>query len=94
MEDNVLIGDPIDRHQNQSQNFEETNTRTNQQQNIVEIEAYSASDYDGIGVGGASKEGTDDKYDEFETTLWFRQIFPLLLIFRKLSFSLIVVFRT
>ena len=56
MEENALAGDPIDRHQHQSQDFEETNTdnSTNQQHNIVDVEASSASDSEGGAVGGAA----------------------------------------
>ena len=54
------------------QNVEQTNTdtRTNQQYNIVEIESSFASDHDCIYVGGAVLEGTSDTDDEVDPTLW------------------------
>ena len=56
-EDNQLTVDPIDRHQHQSQIFEETgfDTRTDQKQNIVDIEASSSIDSQGSAVNKASK---------------------------------------
>ena len=92
LEENQLPGEPIDIYQHQSQNVEETdtNTITNQQHNIVEIEVYYASDYEGSAVGVAAQEVTADTEDKIETTLWFNKIIPLLL--RKVSLSFIVVF--
>ena len=96
LEDNTFAGDPIYRHQHHSQNVEDTNNdnRTNQQQNIVDIEASSASDSEGSDFGGATKEGTADADNEVESTSWFRKTFPLLLLFRKASLLFIVVFIT
>ena len=96
MEEDALTGDRVERHQHPSQNVEETDTNTssNQQHNIVDIESYFASDYEGSYVGGASLEGAYDKDDDDETTLWFRKIIPLLILFRKVSLSFIAVFIT
>ena len=62
LEENESTGYLIDRHQNQSKNIEETNTDTssNQQEDIVEIEPTSGSDSEGIYVVGAALEGTTD----------------------------------
>ena len=56
MEYNALTGDQIARHQYQSQNVEETDsdTITNQQHNIVDIEVSSDSDSEGSYVGGSA----------------------------------------
>ena len=94
--ENALTGDPIGRHHHQSQNFEEadTNISTNQQHNIVDIEAYFASDYEVSAVGGSSIEGTSDTEDVVEPTLWFGKILPLLSFFRKVSLLFIFLFGT
>ena len=94
MEDNLLTGYPIDKHQNQSPNVEgtDTNTSTNQQQDIVEIEKISGSDSEGSAIRGDSYEGTDDADDEVEPVLWLIDIIPLLLLFQKVSIPFIVVF--
>ena len=75
-----MTGDTIDRHQNQSPNVEETNTdtRTNKQQDIVDIELTYGSDYNGSDVVGADQEGTADTENEVDPTLWFSNILPLL----------------
>ena len=85
MGENSLTGDRIYRHQHQSQNVEETNTNTstNPQHNIVDIEAYFASDNEGSAVGGASLEGTADTDVEVDPTLRLRKNHPLLLLFSK-----------
>ena len=56
MEENTLTSDLIDRHHHQSQNVEETdsNTSTNQQHNIVEIETSSDSDPEGSSFVGSA----------------------------------------
>ena len=93
-EENGLTGDPIDRHQHQSQNVEQndTDTSTNQQHNIVEIEASSANDSEGSSIGEAAIEGTADTDDEVDPTLWFSKI--ILLLFQKVSILFISVFGT
>ena len=55
MEDKTLIGDPIDRHQNQLSNVEDTNdnARTDQKQYIFEIESTSGIDDEESDFGGA-----------------------------------------
>ena len=96
LEENVLAGDPSDRYQHESPNGEETdtNTSTNQQQDIVEIKLTAGSDFEGGAVGRAAQEVTADTYEEVDPTLWFRKILPLLIFFRKFSVSFIVVFVT
>ena len=64
-----MTGDPIDRHQNQSQIFEETNTSTNQQHNVTDIEAYFDNDSEGSAVGVAAMEFTYDTNDEVYPTI-------------------------
>ena len=51
----MLTRDPIDRHQHQIKNIEDTNTdtSTNQKHNIVDIEESSAINSEGSSVGGA-----------------------------------------
>ena len=94
MEENFLTGDLADRHHNESPNVEETNTdtRTNQQHDIVDIEPTSGSDFEVSSVGGAAQEVTYDTDDEVKPTLWLGSILPLLL-FQKGSLSFVVVFR-
>ena len=95
-EEIFLIGEPINRHHHQSQNVRDTYTDiiTNQKQNIVEIKAYSTSDYEVSAVDGAAQESTSDTDDDVDPTLCFRKILPLLLIIRKASLSFIVFSRT
>ena len=91
-----MTGDPLDRHHRQPPNVEgtNTNTSTNQQQDIVEIKTTSGSNHEGIAVGGAAREGTSDKDEVFESTLWLRNILPILLLFQEVSILFIVVFGT
>ena len=79
LEENELIGYLIDRHQHQSPNVEKTNTDTssNQQEDIVEIKPTSGSDYEGISVSGAALEGTADTEEKFDTSLWFSKFLSL-----------------
>ena len=95
MEENFLTGDLVDRHHNELPNVEETNTdtRTNQQHDIVDIEPTSGSDFEVSSVGGDAQEVTYDIDDEVEPTFWLRSILPLLL-FQKVSILFVVVFRT
>ena len=83
MEENVLTGHPFNKHQYQSPNVEETNTNTstNWQQNIVEIEPTSDSDSEGSAAGGSAQGGTADIENEVDPTLCFSNIIPLLLHF-------------
>ena len=69
----MLTGDPIDKHHNQSLNFEETDTdtSTNQQNNIFEIEASYDSDSEGSDDGGSALGGTSDTGDKVDPTLCF-----------------------
>ena len=96
MDKNSLTGDPLDRHHRQPPNVEgtNTNTSTNQQQDIVEIKLTAGSDFEGGAVGKAAQEVTADTYEEVDPTLWFRNIIPLLLLFCKVNQFFIVVFRT
>ena len=91
-----MTGDPIDRQQHQSQFFDETDTdtSTNQQHNIVDIEASFTSDSEGIAIGGSALEGTADTDNEGDPTLLFNKVLPLFLLFRKVSLLFIVVFGT
>ena len=52
----MLTVEPIDRYQNQSSNVEDidTNTSTNNQNNIVDIKPTCGGDSEGIAVGGAN----------------------------------------
>ena len=95
-EENALTGDPIDRHQHKSLNVEQndTDTSTNQQHNIVEIEASSASDSNCSAVDVSDLEGTSDTNDEVDPIFWLSRILLLLLIFRKASLQFIVVLVT
>ena len=92
----MLTGEPIDRHHHQSPNVEDNNTNTssNQKQDIFDIELESGSDYEVIDVGGASQEGTYGTDDEVDTVLCFGNILPLVFFFCKANFLFIVVFRT
>ena len=85
LEQITQTGDPIDRQNNLSQSFDETDTdtSTNQQNNIVDIEAFFTSYSEGSAVGGAALEGTADTYNEGDTKLWFSKVLPLLLLFGK-----------
>ena len=80
-------GHNLQTHQHLSSNIEytDTNTRTNQQQDIVDIKPTSGSDYWSSAIGRATQEGTDDTAKEVYPTLCFNKILPLLLLFRKVS---------
>ena len=90
-----MEGYSIDIHQHQSPNVEDTdtNTSTNHQHYIVDIKPTDVSYSGGSTVGEDSQEGTDNTDEEVESTLWFRMILPLLLLFRKVSISFIFVFE-
>ena len=77
LEDNTFAGDPIYRHQHHSQNVEDTNNdnRTNQQQNIVDIKAISAANFEVNSVGIDIQEGTSDTGNKVDPKLWFSNIF-------------------
>ena len=64
LEENELAGGPIDSHQHQSPYVEvtDTNTRTNKQQDIVDIKPTAGSDYEGSGIGGSAQGSTSYTY--------------------------------
>ena len=96
LEDNSLSWYPIDRHQHQLPNVEDTdtNTDTNQKQVSVEIKPTTGSNYEGIAVGGASQKFNYDTDEEVEPKLCLCKIILLPILFRKVRISFIVVFRT
>ena len=85
MEYNALEDDPIDIYQHQLPNVEDTDTdtSTNQQQDIVDIKPTAGSDSNVSAVVVASQEGTSDTDEVLEPTLWFIKIPPLFSFFEK-----------